>query len=115
MQAKRFFYVCAGVLMFALAYHLGASRAGAQSSGGGFAGITITDGPNGGSTVAITVTGDIYGRPGAPTCFNGNVPFGWSPTSCSGEWVFMGNVLAGGTVQTQAKDWSAVKDGYRSK
>ena len=37
-MAKRFMYVCAGLLMLALSYHLGARSAGAQ------AGATI-DGP----------------------------------------------------------------------
>jgi hypothetical protein len=31
MFAKRFFYACAGLLCLAVAYHLGAARAGAQS------------------------------------------------------------------------------------
>jgi len=34
MVAKRFFYVCAGILCLALAYHLGAQSATAQSGGG---------------------------------------------------------------------------------
>ena len=33
MLAKRFFYVCAGLLCLALAYHLGASSAAAQYQG----------------------------------------------------------------------------------
>lgn len=33
MLAKRFAYVCAGILCLALAYHLGASTAAAQRSG----------------------------------------------------------------------------------
>ena len=31
MFAKRFFYVCAGLLCLALAYHLGATNAAAQA------------------------------------------------------------------------------------
>jgi hypothetical protein len=32
-MARRFFYICAGMLMLALSYHFGASTAGAQSAG----------------------------------------------------------------------------------
>ena len=31
-MAKKFFYVCAGLLMLALTYHLGAQSAGAQAA-----------------------------------------------------------------------------------
>jgi hypothetical protein len=34
-MAKRFFYVCAGILCLAFAYHLGARNATAQSQGTG--------------------------------------------------------------------------------
>ena len=34
-MVKRFFYVCAGILCLALAYHLGASSASAQAEGHG--------------------------------------------------------------------------------
>jgi hypothetical protein len=33
MVAKRFFYICAGILCLALAYHFGAMNAQAQASG----------------------------------------------------------------------------------
>ena len=33
MTARKFFYVCAGMLMLELSYHVGASTAGAQGSG----------------------------------------------------------------------------------
>lgn len=78
MNAKRFFYVTAGVLLLAIAYSLGSSRAGAQS-GGQFTGIAVN--PNAdGSTVAITSTGDVYARSASPAA---NVP-GAVAAKCTG-------------------------------
>ena len=38
-MAKKFFYVCAGIFLLALSYHLGARNAGAQAGGNPVAAI----------------------------------------------------------------------------
>lgn len=57
-MARRFFYVCAGMLMLALSYHLGASNATAQSG----AGQIVALNQNGYDTKirAITRDGQLY-------------------------------------------------------
>lgn len=65
---KQFFYVCAGMLCLAVAYHLGAQNATAQS-GGVVAGFTAQPGAPGesaGAFYVITANGDIFGRYMAP-------------------------------------------------
>jgi hypothetical protein len=58
MRAKTFFYVCAGLLMLAVTYHLGASSAGAQQAPGEITGIMYFEGV----TTVVTSNGDIYAR-----------------------------------------------------
>lgn len=53
-MAKRFFYVCAGIFLLALSYHLGARSAGAQAPGNP---VVATFGPN---SAVVTANGDIY-------------------------------------------------------
>ena len=72
MIAKRFFYVCAGILCLALAYHLGASSATAQSAAGQSNSRVIT-----GFAVdhdyfyVITPDGDIYRQTNHPNDLSG--------------------------------------------
>ena len=96
-MARKFFYVCAGMLMLALSYHFGASTATAQapsnpvvaSFGGGFAGV-------------VTANGDVYlGGGGA----NGGVWTNWSPVA---------NVFSGGPTPALHESWGQVKARYRS-
>ena len=115
MRARSFFYVCAGVLMLAIAYDLEASRAEAQL-GGEFAGISTTG--FGGQTLAITSTGDVYARTGAPveSSCNPNAPMVWK-TPCglfTSNWQFMGNVL-GGTISVKPSTMGEVKGKYREE
>lgn len=73
MLAKRFFYVSAGILCLALAYHLGASNATAQM-GGQIVGMsgTIGNAACGGMFNVITSSGEVFGREmAAPGCMNG--------------------------------------------
>ena len=56
-MAKRFFYVCAGILCLALAYHLGATSATAQSSARGQ--IRLMD-SRGTQVVVVSESDDIY-------------------------------------------------------
>src|SRR5438128_1757716 len=59
MIAKRFFYVCAGILCLALAYHFGALSATAQAPGNPVVGIAYFAAA-GNSGVAVTTNGDVY-------------------------------------------------------
>lgn len=56
MLAKRFFYVCAGILCLALAYHLGSTNAAAQAGAGHIRQIE-TEGDN---VWVVTDSDDIY-------------------------------------------------------
>jgi hypothetical protein len=73
-RAKAFFVVCAGMFVFALAYHLGATSATAQAPSNpivGFAG-----------SVACTENGDVYGVTGVDPSY--------------GHWTRVGNIFSGG-------------------
>lgn len=80
-RARTFFYVCAGALMLAMAYHLGASSASAQvgSSVSGFA----FEGA--GNMLVLTSNGDVYSNSdsrmtgGLPASLVGNF-WGNAPT-----------------------------------
>jgi hypothetical protein len=79
-MARKFFYVCAGMFLLALSYHLGASTATAQASGnpvvGGF--------QESGQTGVITANGD-------------ELEF-LSSSGEAGTWIRAGNVFAGTSV-----------------
>lgn len=64
MRTKAFFYVCAGLLCLALAYHLGAQSAGAQSPSQpvGLAVAANFCGTGSPSVVVITAKGEVYHR-----------------------------------------------------
>lgn len=93
-MAKRFFYVCAGIFLLALTYHLGARSAGAQAPGNPVVGCGVAAYGGQFGTVAVTANGDFYvlNNIGTPR-YNGNI-FG-TPTS------------------TTTESWGAVKDKYR--
>ena len=75
MLAKRFFYVCVGILMVALAYLFGASNRRAEASGSSVSAAGLD--PLG--SFVATDNGDVY--------------FGLYPVSGSGaRWSLMGNV-----------------------
>lgn len=112
MRAKSFFYVCAGILMLAVAYQLGATRAQAQL-GGDFSGILMK---NHDGTVVITGAGDIYARTAQIIDFDQDGVPTWSPINAGGDtgWHFMGNVL-GGTVNAEQSTMTDVKSKYRDE
>ena len=56
-MAKRFFYVCAGLLCLAFAYHLGATRATAQGAATGQIKFVDARGPH---VVVVSESDDIY-------------------------------------------------------
>ena len=63
-MAKKFFYVCAGLFLLALSYHLGAKDAGAQAGGQivGMAATQIDASPSSHSAwvAVLTPNGDVY-------------------------------------------------------
>ncbi len=56
MLAKRFFYICAGVFLLALSFHLGATSARGQVGGTGW----FISGVNGGIPWVTTASGDVW-------------------------------------------------------
>ncbi len=94
-MAKRFFYVCVGLFLLAMSYHLGANNATAQ----GQTNPIVATGPTSGTVYdVILANGDVYGI--------GNPNFGsLSP-------VYRGNIF-GQPVQASPESWGAVKDRYR--
>jgi hypothetical protein len=91
-MAKRFFYVSAGLLCLALAYHFGATSATAQAPGNPV--VAMTTGYN----AVITSNGDVYRLVGGPTI---------------GPWVRDGNVFTGASTPVQQSTFGAVKARYR--
>jgi len=97
-MARKFFYVCAGMLMLALAYHLGATQANAQL--GSITAVGIEQG-----RVAMAVGRTVYGFEAPP-----NSPPG------SGQLV---GVLGGvprvspivGCAYTQGTMWAVLENG----
>ena len=57
MDTRKFFFVCAGILCLAAAYHLGATSTGAQSVGGAFVGLSYNLDSK---CFALTSTGDVW-------------------------------------------------------
>lgn len=94
-KAKAFFYVCAGMFLFALGCHFGASAAQAQAPGN-----PVLAGANG---VVYSSNGDAYFLPGL---------VGLNP-SFDG-WRLAGNVFTGTPPTPATKEsWGTVKQRYR--
>ena len=87
-MAKKFFYVCAGIFLLALSYHLGANNATAQGPGNPIvaaAGVRV-----------YLANGDVYEEYGNPY-----------------EWRMTGNIFMGAPTEAQQESWGAVKQRYR--
>ena len=94
MQSARvFFFVCAGLFLLALSYHLGAGNARAQAPGNPIAAAFVTST----KCVAIGSNGDVYTNP------DGNA---------DGAWALVGNVFAGAT-PTRQETLGGLKARYR--
>ena len=94
-MARKFFYVCAGLFLLALSYHLGAGTATAQAPGNPVVGITSL----GVSTyVVVTANGDLYGTDNGP----------------GGPWTHKANVFSGGPTPAQHESWGQLKAHYRN-
>ena len=97
-MARKFFYVCAGMLMLALSFHLGANTAAAQL-GNGASGVMFMG--NGGVTV-MTTSGDTYWRE-----VDGNRKY-------FGPLANLGNFWSGAPTPALHESWGQVKARYRS-
>ena len=94
MVAKRFFYVCAGLLCLALAYHFGAVTATAQAPGNPVVGVAGDVVPS--NFMAVTANGDCYKTP--------NFGVNWYPVT---------NVFSGGPTPATQPTWGQLKARYR--
>ncbi len=134
-MAKRFFYVCAGLLCLAMSYHLGARSAGAQVAGSLVAGSYEPDtspcgvDASGNLWILERNSGEVYGPYALP--HSGDVvavTASYTPGSFFGtllytngdayhhengqDWQYVGNVLARPTASRQST-WGLMKARYR--
>lgn len=94
MVAKRFFHVCAGLLMLAIAYALGVRAAGAQA-GFAFAAFAV----DGSHAYILQDNGDVWARYYA----------GGAPVVFQGAPIYLGNMWAGGVTPAQSRTFGQVK------
>lgn len=133
-RARAFLFVCAGVFLLMLSYHLGARNAGAQAGSqvalgainrsfeGGIAAVVNRSIYTGTIRPPLDAFGPLPPVPGAdpivavygpdPTAMlsNGDV-YAYS----GGGWTLMGNILSGGPTPVQLETWGAVKSRYRAQ
>lgn len=95
-MAKKFFYVCGGLLMLALAYHFGATSATAQIAGRPTTALAYNGST--GQMVALSDLGDVY-----VSASGGNMT----------TWHYEANVFSGGPVQATQPSWGQLKARYR--
>ena len=97
-RARAFFFVCAGLFLLALSYHLGARSATAQVPGN----PVVASIPGNSAFVggAITANGDVYTT---------------SISALDHGWTFRANIFAGGATQTQRESFGALKSRYRGE
>jgi hypothetical protein len=96
-MAKKFFYVCAGILCLMVAYHLGGRTAQAQV-GSAPSGFSVTTNH---TIYALTPNGEVFMR---RTDGNGNF---------TGTRVSMGNIWAFAPTPTEATSFGELKARYR--
>jgi len=97
-MARKFFYVCAGMLMLALSYHFGASSATAQA-GSGISGFTVGDGPG-------VANAGLY-----VMSLNGDVNFKHT-SNMAAPPCLIGNFWAGGATASRQETWGQLKSRY---
>jgi len=89
-MARKFFYVCTGMLMLALSYHFGFTTASAQAPSNP---VVATNG-----NVVFTANGDIYSN-------GGLVP----------PYEHVGNIFASGPAPARRESWGQLKSRYAPK
>jgi hypothetical protein len=93
-MARKFFYICAGMFLLALSFHLGFTTASAQAPGNPVvSGIQIP--------FVVTANGDVYAGGGG----SGN---DWH------NWAFVANVFGGGPTPALHESWGQVKARYHA-
>ena len=95
-MARKFFYVCAGMLMLAVSYHFGASTATAQAPS---------------NPVVATFSNTVGVYLGGVVTSNGDV-YTTSSGYPSGPWIHQSNIFTGGPTQTRQESWGQVKSRY---
>ncbi len=133
-MAKKFFYVCAGLLLLVAAYSTGASRAVAQIQNTIWYAnrIDATTGVVTGRSIRFLYTqpGPTFGRtatlppvPGTPeiVCFSGTIDGEGQAILADGSvysktnessWFYVGNLLSGATA-APSTSWGSIKARYR--
>src|SRR5262245_19554507 len=96
-MARKFFYVCAGMLMLALSYHFGFSTASAQAPGLSVIGFSSDQA---GRYEVMLSNGDIYHH---------------SDPLSGGSPLYRGNFWLSGPTPTQRATWGEVKARYAPK
>ena len=91
-MARKFFYVCAGLLCLAISYHLGAKSAGAQVGGS----IVSMASNTSNQWMAVTSAGDTY-----------------LSADDGATWQRKTNIFAGGPTPAKTESFGAVKARYR--
>ena len=94
---KAFFYLCAGIFLLALSYHLGASTARAQGPGNPIVGIAGFSG----AWMIVTENGDAY-------LSNATAPPG---TEC--VWARGCNIFGGPPIPVRTETFGGIKARYR--
>src|SRR5690348_10490879 len=103
-MAKKFFYVCAGLFLIALSYHLGARNAQSQAFGTSVAAL-----PN--FRVYDPAVGSVQGV----VMQNGDV-YGWADPSSPAPWQvhLLGNLFTSiSPTATTPQTWGEIKHRYR--
>ena len=95
-MAKRFFYICAGLLCLAISYHLGAKSAGAQA-GSSVTGFAVN---SANTYFAITPNGDVFASDNATLASGGPARL-------------QGNFWGAMPTPTQQQSFGQVKARYR--
>ena len=93
-MAKKFFYVCAGLILLALTYQLGARSATAQAPGNPIVGVAGNQAA--GYYLAVAANGDCFATPD------------WGQ-----HWNRYSNIFGSGPTATAPQTWGQVKDRYR--
>jgi hypothetical protein len=96
-MARKFFYICAGMFLLALSYHLGASTANAQL-GSAVAGVATFGGQG---VMVVTASGETYFR----VCSD---PF----SGYTASFVDVGNFWSGSPTPAQHESWGQLKSRY---